>query len=437
MKLFDGLVNLVSGMGTARDKGGQARYAIPAMSDFDMLSAYKSSALIRRAVDLPAEDATREWRDWQADADQISKIEAEEKRLNIQGKVQDAMRLARLFGGAALLIGNGDQDPAKPLDPSTMRQGGLKYVTLLNTLDLAAGVEGQDPTRDDYGRPTYWTMRGGQQIHPSRLAVFSGMPPMTAYGMDQHPGWGDSVLLGMLQSLTRVDEGAGNVLSLLYEAKVDVFKIPGLMQNLASRGSEYSNEIIKRLTLAATGKGISGALVMDADEQYEQKSASFSGLPDVMDRFAQLASASAGVPMTLLFGMSPGGLNATGEADIRAYYDRVRVVQSLRMTPAMRVLDECIVRSALGEYPPELHYTWRSLWQPTAKDRAEVGDKMMTALERLNNMDVVPREAIGQAAVNGLTESGAFPGLEAAVSDFYAATPGDDEGDTGTLPPDL
>jgi hypothetical protein len=427
MKLFDGLVNLVSGMGTTRDKAAQAQYSIPVMDDYQILAAYKSSALIRRAVDLPAEDAAREWREWQAEADQITAIEAEETRLGLQGKVMEAMRLARLFGGSALLIGNGDLDPALPLDPSAIRAGGLRYVTVLNTLDLAAGEIEQDPTRESYGKPKYWTMRGGMRIHPSRLAVFSGMQPLSAYGLDQHPGWGDSVLLGMLQTMTRVDEGANNVSALVYEAKVDVFKIPGLMQNLASRGNDYSNEIIKRLTLAATGKGISGALVMDAEEQYEQKSASFSSLPDVMDRFAQLASSAAGIPMTLLFGMSPGGLNASGDADIRGYYDRVKVIQTLHMTPAMRVLDECLVRSALGDYPDGIHYNWRSLWQPTAKDRAEVGDRMMQALERLNNMGVVPMEAIGKAAVNGLTESGSFPGLEAAVVEFYEAGPAREE----------
>jgi phage-related protein (TIGR01555 family) len=138
-----------------------------------------------------------------------------------------------------------------------------------------------------------------------------------------------------------------------------------------------------------------------------------------MDRFAQLACADAGIPMTLLFEMSPGGMNATGAADIRGYYDRVKVVQALRISPAMAILDECLVRSALGEYPEGLHYNWRSLWQPTAKDKADVGEKMMQALERLSNMAVIPIEAIGKAAVNGLTESGAFPGLEASVAGQY------------------
>jgi phage-related protein (TIGR01555 family) len=415
----DGLVNLVSGMGTSRDKAGQASYQVPMLDDATLLRAYKASALVRRAVDLPAEDATREWREWQCKGAEIGKIEALEKSLGLQGKVMQAMKMAGLFGGSAILIGDGGLSPSLPLDPKAIKVGGLKYLTVLSTLDLSAGEIGQDPTKPDFGKPLYWNMRGGTRLHPSRVAVFSGQEPIPAYGIDQHHGWGDSSLMGMLDSLTRVGEAASNASALLYEAKVDVFKIPGLMANLASRGNGYSDEILRRLTLAATGKGISGALVMDADEDYQQKSASLSGISDLMDRFAQLACADAGIPMTLLFEMSPGGMNATGAADIRGYYDRVKVVQALRISPAMAILDECLVRSALGEYPEGLHYNWRSLWQPTAKDKADVGEKMMQALERLSNMAVIPIEAIGKAAVNGLTESGAFPGLEASVADQY------------------
>lgn len=419
-QINDGLINLTSGMGTTRDKGAMAAYAPSNLSDVDLLNAYRGSALIRRAIDLPAEDAAREWREWSADEDQITAIEAEERRLGVQGKVMRAQRLARLFGGSAIMIGDGASDPSQPINPATIRRGGLKYLTVMTTMDLSPDDIDRNPASADYGRPKRWTVvQTGQAVHPSRLVVFSGLEPLSDYGIDAHPGWGTSVLEGMLDALKRVDEGANNVNSLVYEAKVDVFKIPGLMQNLASRGDAYGAEVLRRLTLAATGKGISGALVMDADEQYEQKGASFGSLPDVIDRFCQLASAESGIPMTLLFGMSPGGLNSTGAGDIRGYYDRVRVLQTLQMQPAMTVLDECLIWSALGSRPPEVHFNWRPLWQPTALERAEVGGKLVDAAEKLHAMGVVPAEAVGRAVVNGLTESGAFPGLESAVDGHY------------------
>ncbi|MDZ7904612.1 MAG: DUF1073 domain-containing protein [Cypionkella sp.] len=211
MKLYDGLVNLVSGMGTGRDKAGHASYVMPALDDYSALTAYKSSSLIRRAIDLPAEDAAREWREWQADPDQISAIEAEEKRLSLQSKVMTAMKRARLFGGAAILIGNGDADTSQPLDPRAIKAKGLRYAAVLTPRDLAAGMIEQDPTSPNYNRPQYWTLRGGLRVDPSRLAIFAGQDPLPDYGLDQQLGWGDSVLMGMVEALSRVDEVAQNV----------------------------------------------------------------------------------------------------------------------------------------------------------------------------------------------------------------------------------
>jgi len=419
----DGLTNLVSGMGTSRDKGWQAQYTMPVDDPAQFLAAYKASRMIARAIDLPAEDSCREWREWQAKSSDISKIEAEEQRLDVRGKMFEARRLARLMGGAALVIGTGDKDLTKPLIPEQIKQGGVKYLTILSRQSITASDTEDDVTLAGYGKPRLWTVNtrhaGPMVIHPSRLVISHGVAPLADNaGYDVQDGWGGSVLPGMLDALRRVEEAAANVNSLLYEAKVDVVKVTDLMANLQSRGQAYEAEVLRRLTLAATAKGINGMLLLDKLEEYEQKSASFGGLPDVMDRFMQLSSAAVGIPMTLFFMQSPGGMNATGESDIRNYYDGIKVQQTLHMQPSLSVLDECLIRSALGSRPADLHYTWRPLWQPTAKERAEVGKISAETIQAAIDMGAVSEEAGGSALVNALTESGAFPGLEGYADDF-------------------
>jgi hypothetical protein len=44
----------------------------------------------------------------------------------------------------------------------------------------------------------------------------------------------------------------------------------------------------------------------------------------------------------------------------------------------------------------------------------------------LYDMDILPQEALADTIVNTLTESGAFPGLEGKVKEFYGAE-GSDE----------
>ena len=414
----DSLTNLTSGMGTARDKAAGAEYQLDLQSPQALLTAYKTSSLARRVVNLKAEDSCREWREWQGDQDQITAIEKEEKRLGVQVKMMRARKMARLFGGAALLIGTGDKDLSQPIDLQKVGKDGLKYLTPLTILDVSGAGEQDDPTLEGFGEPEYWQLRGGLQCHPSRLVILHGQEPMYQFGLDQNAGFGDSVLRGGLKSVQDVDAVAANILSLIYEAKVDVFKIPDLMRNLSERGPEYSAEVIKRLTLAATAKGINGSLLMDSQEEYEQKSASFGGLDALAYFFMQLCSAAHGYPMTLLFGMSAGGLNATGDVDIRGYYDAVKVEQSLQMEPAMAVMDECLIRSALGDRPDDVHFNWRQLWQPTAKERAENADKLASAVQKMKAANVVSPEALSKAVVSAMTETGAFPSLESEALEY-------------------
>lgn len=132
----DKLVNLVANLGTERDKASGSMYAPTFMSEQQLVDAYRGAWLPRKIVDIPAMDACRKWRNWQADKAQIERIEAEEKRLGIKPKVLEAMIKARLFGGAAVFIGNGDRDLSQPLDPERISAGGIKYLSVMTRRNL-------------------------------------------------------------------------------------------------------------------------------------------------------------------------------------------------------------------------------------------------------------------------------------------------------------
>lgn len=425
MKVFDGLVNLVANLGTARDKASANTYVYAPLTEYEVEVAYRDVPLARRIVDMPAEDAFREWREWQAEADQITAIEEEEDKLRVQWNLINGQKAARLWGGAAIYIGvKGVTDTGKPLDPRTVRLGGLEYLAIISKRELAAGEIQRDPRLSGFGRPSYYTMAtgltgvGSVRVHPSRLVLLAGEEVPSGSSLDINQGWGDSVLNGVLDSVKRVDATAGSIASLVFEAKVDVLKVKNFMRDLASRGQAYADEWQRRNALIMAAKGINGTLMIDGEDDYQQKSANFAGLPEVLVQFMQISSSAAQIPMTLLFGMSPGGLNATGDADIRGYYDRIKVMQNLEIKPATHILTECLIRSALGDRPPEIFYNWRSLWQQTQKEKAEVGKLLAETLVAADGLGAISPEALGKALVNGLTECGAFPGLEAADAEF-------------------
>lgn len=421
----DSLTSLVSRMGTERDKAATVFYTQPVLTDEQIIAAYRGSWLPRKIVDIPALDSCRKWRDWQADNDAIDLIEKEEGRLNVKGKVLEASKKARLFGGAALFIGTGDTDLAQPLEVDRIGKGGIKHVTVLTRRQLKSGEIDRDPTSEWYGRSKEYMLAGlngsNVTVHPSRLVLFCGaMAPDEDMTAAVNQGWGESVLTATLDAIKNADSTAGNIASLVFEAKIDIIRIPDFMASLGN--AEYRSKILERYTLANTSKGINGTLMLDKEEEYETKSATLTGLTDILMAFMQIVSGAADIPVTRLLGQSPAGMNATGTSDMKNYHDRVQSIQELELTPAMRRLDECLIRSATGKRDPAVYYEWAPLEQMSEKERADIFKTTADAARAIvgtgTGQEIITRDAVSRALVNRLVEDGVLPGLEDAIDEF-------------------
>ena len=416
----DSLRSLLGGLGDpGRDKRAGVYYGASVLTDDQLLNAYRTSWLPRNIVDIPALDAIRKGRDWQADGPQIELIEAEEKRLGLWQKLHEALRRARLWGGAAIYVA-ADGDPSQPLDPSMVKKGGIRYLTVLSRREISAGELDQDALSETYGWPRDYEVTGTgvmAKVHPSRLVILVGSPhpdPWLAQGPNR--GWGDSALEAVIEAVKNADASAANIASLLFEANVDVFGVPNFMANLAD--AKYRTQVTERATLAAMNKSINRTLLMDSEETYERKQVSFATLPEVLQQFMQMVAGAARIPATLLLGQSPDGMNATGESDLQLYASRIASLQALELQPAMARLDECLIRSALGSRPAEIHYRWRSLWEMSEQDKAEVFSKKANAVKTLKDSGLIVEEALADAATNMLVEDGFLPGLEAAIEEY-------------------
>ncbi|WP_377838717.1 DUF1073 domain-containing protein [Bosea sp. UC22_33] len=413
----DTLVNLMSGLGTVRDKSTGSVFTLPLLDKPQIDNAYRGDWIARKIVDIPAFDETREWRDWQAKKGQIEKIEAEEARLGVQMKVARARKLSRLYGGSALFIGTGEADPTTPLNVNAIKLGGLKYLHVFSRHEMIAGELEQDPLSPFYGEPKKYTLAGDGRmvdIHPSRVVRFIGAElPDRVLAYD---GWGDTVLQSVYDAVLQAGSAAAAISAMLQEAKVDVIKVPGFMENLATE--EYRSRILQRYSLANTGKSITNTLMLDGDEEWSSKQISFATLPEVLNAYLQIASGAADIPATRMLSQSPGGLQSSGDSDIRNFYDRISAGQNLELRPALVRLDEVLIRSALGTRPADAHYTWAPLWQASETEKADILQKKAKAIKDLADTGLIPDPAFARGVQNMFVEDGTFPGLDAALEEF-------------------
>lgn len=423
----DSLASFFGGLGDpTRDKLAASFYFQRFFNSQQLLDTYNGSWLAKKIINIPAGDMTRAWRDWKADAKQIETIDNEEKRLGYQAKVKRAMVKARLFGGAGIFIGTGDPDLSLPLDPNRIKRNGIRYLTVLSSNELRIAEVEWDGTSPNYGLPKYYTMGtsvlGGSliNIHPSRVIRFVGdeNPEPRQFGMPMADayGWGMPVLQSVYDAMSQTDSAFANIASLLFEANVDVFGLPNLIEQVSNE--EYRKLLTDRFLLAATNKAINRSLVRDSAETYERKQVQFASVPELMDKFMLYISGAADIPAVRLFGMSPAGMSATGESDLRNYYDRISSDQATELTPRLKDADDMIIRSALGDRPAEITYQWAPLWQQSEKERAEIGKFDAETVEIIQRTGLIPSEALAEALVNQLTEHSVYPGLDQMVDDL-------------------
>ena len=78
-------------------------------------------------------------------------------------------------------------------------------------------------------------------------------------------------------------------------------------------------------------------------------------------------AAAARLPVSLLMGQAPAGMNATGESDTRFFYDQVRAEQE-----ALKPKLEHLVKIMKGDENIAVNIEFPALWQMTDREKAEL-----------------------------------------------------------------
>jgi uncharacterized protein len=431
----DRLTNVMSGMGTTVDRRTAAFYSFIPMSGEQAEAGYRSSWLVRKIVDIPPLDMTRSWRDWQANADDIQKLEAEEKRLQLKMKCQRALVLARLYGGSALILGTNDGDPMQPLRPEGTRLGGLTYVHVLSRWQLSHGPMRLDPTDPWFGQPDYFTINsvnGNQEkLHPSRVVSFVGQKaPEGGFYQSMSWFWGDPIMQSIGDAVKNADLAQSGFSALIDKASIDILKLKNLMELVTS--PEGDDIIMKRLAAFGQGKSTYRAGVIDTEDEYTQFEVTWTGIPAVMDSFLLIVAGAADIPMTRLLGQSPKGLQSTGDGEERDYQSMIKARQDELLAPALDRIDELLIPSALGSKPSDIYFEFGPLQEENEKDGATIESQIATAIKTYADTGLLPDTALAAIAKNRLIESGRWPGSETAFEEAEAA--GDDPLDPANQP---
>lgn len=316
------------------------------------------------------------------------------EEMSVKSLMQDAATWGRVFGDACIFIGADDgQDVSKPLDYARVKA--VRYLSVYDKRDFVIDRYYTNPLLPKFNTPEIYTLqrispiRGtvapgvdamGIRIHESRLVWLHGSPT-SRQKLSENAGWHHSVLIKPNEVLRDFEMTWAGAAHLMQEASVGVYKVKGLLEVLSSEAG--SAGLQRRFEVIDQGRSVARSTVVDADgEGYERVATTFTGVPDMLDRFAGRLAAAAKIPVTRLMGEAPAGLNATGEGDTRSFYDRVKAYQTDDLQGGLERIVKCFLAEALGGLTPatdgtegnepEWSITWPSLYQPTEKEKAEI-----------------------------------------------------------------
>ncbi len=417
----DRLTNLISGLGSDKDKATHGRFRQEWLDQSQLEAMYYGDWLAGTIVDAPADDMTREWRSWKGGKNQVAAIQRAERSLGVRQKVNRALKHAACYGGGAILIGDGSPDPSQPLDIDRIPKGGIQYLHNLSRNEIVSGPLCRDPMDPNFGEPEYYQLatptQGSVEVHPSRVVRIVGLDQLEqSRDVD---AWGQPVLQRVYEAVRNAAATSQGLASLVQEAKIDVIKVEGLTKNSVDAG--WRKRMLERFALASTAKSINGMLLLDAEENYEQKKISLADLPKVLSAFLEVAAGAANMPVTRLLGRSPGGLGSNGDGELRHYYDTLSSRQETELRPALDRLDRALKRHATGSEPDGLDYEFVPLWQLTHAERAAVALQRAQAIQVLVATGTVPFLAMAKAVQSQLVADNDYPALEAALAEEIEA----------------
>jgi uncharacterized protein len=344
---------------------------------------YRGSWLVKQIIDAPADDMTRAGISYATTADPqlTEKMTKLLRGLGVWKKINLANKWARLYGGACAWISIDGQNPKTPLRIDTVGKDAFKGLIVLDRWmlwpDYSQLVNDAGP---DFGMPMFYDVVADgmgiprQRIHYSRLLRFEGIE-LPYWSRMQENGWSLSVIEPLYDRMIAFDSTTTGVAQLVYKAHLRTYKIPGLRELVAAGGPIYQ-ALLAQIALMRAMQSNEGITLIDGEDEFEAYSYTFAGLTDVLMNQAQQLSGGSQIPLTRLFGQAPAGLNATGDSDMRNYYDMIKSTQEARLREPVSKILQIAHRSLMGApLPDDFDFEFNSLWQMTDQEKADMAFK--------------------------------------------------------------
>lgn len=383
-----------------------------------LTSLYRDNWIVQNIITAIPNDMIRKWYEIKSGIapEYMKQMASLERQTQVRKKLLQGLYWGRLYGGAAgVILIKGQDDLSQPLDLDAVMPGSFLGLQILDRWNgiYPEEILVSDPGDKDFGLPAFYTIRDDEtgrlaaRVHHSRIIRFVGreLPWMEQVAETY---WGESEIEAIYNEIVRRDNVAGNIAALTFRANINYLESDGLDQLLGTANTEMQRRFWNLIAAQSIMESNFGTRVINKGEAIHNTQYTFTGLSDVYDRIMMDVAGAARTPVTKLFGRSPAGLNATGEADMQNYYDYIDGLRETELRGIIERLLPVMALSAWGRIPEDMDIDFPPMWTPDAKEIAEIADHKASAVLAVYQNDLIDSATAQQELQAMADETGMF-----------------------------
>jgi phage-related protein (TIGR01555 family) len=354
-------------------------YAGMAFPGYQLLAELTQRSEYRAPAETIATEMTRRWLELVGDnegdkSDKIKELSQDFDEYGIQEIARRVIMQDYFFGRSqvAIVIKGHENKTKMPLrlDDKAGLKGRLEGFRVIEPMwSTPLAWNSTDATAPDFYKPTSWYVMS-KEWHATRLLTFIGreLPDMLkpAYNFS---GMSMSQLIDpYVQRWLKTVDSVNRLLSNFSKLGLKTNLQTALAGDLAAAGT-----MLKRLQLYTQTSDNRGVLVMDKNsEEFFLLNTPLSGLHELQAQAQEHMCAPTHIPLVKSTGITPAGLNASSEGEIKVYYDWCSASQEAFLGPHLKTILDLLQLNRYGSIDPGIKIRWIPLDQPSDVELAAI-----------------------------------------------------------------
>lgn len=313
----------------------------------------------------------------EAAADKITQLTQKLERLNVRSLIRTAVIHDQAFGGAHVFPHLKEAGVPVPADspllmsPTFVKRGCLDSFTCVEPMWITPNAyNANDPTKANFYKPASWYMLS-TIVSNTRLFTMISRP----VGDMLKPAYSFRGISISQLAMPYVDNWLRtrqSVSDTVKQFSITYFKVD-MAQCLAPGGTMSLDNRVQLFNLYRDNRN--AGVVDMTTEDIAQINTPLSGLDALQAQSQEQMAAVSHIPLVKLTGITPAGLNANSDGEIRVWYDYVAGYQAHNTGPLMEWILDLVQLSEYGEIDPGLSWEWNPLYELTDLELADVREK--------------------------------------------------------------